>query len=154
MANQPFANTAPSIVVTPVLWFVDRLAIELEDEFRVARFQNVSVDILMAGDASVRAHIKISQIVHAGGRAHRVGPIGASMAAEPRFGRAVTTFAGNAFVRARGGCQASLSNRLKRRMTNGAAGVRLRLRDADRFADAGRPRVQQNCVGAGVKIFL
>ena len=39
-------------------------------------------------------------------------------------------------------------------MTDGAARARLRLRDADRFTDASRPRVQQNCVGAGVKIFL
>ena len=39
-------------------------------------------------------------------------------------------------------------------MTNGAARARLRLRDTDRFADTGRPRVQQNCVGSGVKIFL
>ena len=39
-------------------------------------------------------------------------------------------------------------------MTNGTARTRLRLRDADRFADASRPRVQQNCVSASVKILL
>ena len=38
-------------------------------------------------------------------------------------------------------------------MTNSAARARLR-RDTDRFSDASRTRVQENRVGAGVKIFL
>ena len=137
-----------------MLWFVDRLTIELKNEFGVTRFQNVSVDILVAGDARVRAHIEISQVMHAGGHARRVSPIGAGMAAQPRFGRAVATFTRHAFIGACSGCQASLSNRLKRRMTNGAARVRLRLRDADRFTDASRPRIQENGISACVKIFL
>jgi hypothetical protein len=39
-------------------------------------------------------------------------------------------------------------------MTNSAARARLRLRDTNRFADASRTRVQENGIGAGMKIFL
>ena len=39
-------------------------------------------------------------------------------------------------------------------MTNGAARARLRLRDAQGFTNPGRARVEENGVGASVKIFL
>ena len=46
------------------------------------------------------------------------------------------------------------SSRLKWRMTNRAARTRLRLRDAQGFTNPGRARVEENGVGASVKIFL
>jgi len=39
-------------------------------------------------------------------------------------------------------------------MTDGATPARLWLRNAQRFSDPGRTRIQKNCVGAGMKIFL
>ena len=39
-------------------------------------------------------------------------------------------------------------------MTNRATRIRLRLRDADGFADAGRARVEQNSVSPSMKILL
>ncbi len=39
-------------------------------------------------------------------------------------------------------------------MTNGAARARLRLRDANGLANPGRTRIEQNRIGACVKIFL
>src|SRR6266480_3208230 len=95
-------------------WFVNRLTIEFKNERWMSAFKQVALDVLMTGDARVRAHVKISQVVHAGADAHRVRPIGASVSAKPRLGRAVTTFARDAFVGTRARCQASLSNRLKR----------------------------------------
>ena len=92
--------------------------------------------------------------MHPGADARGVGPIRAGVSAQPRFGCAVTTFAGDAFIRTRARSQACLGNGLKRGMTNGAARARLRLRGADRLADASRPRIEQNCVSASVKIFL
>jgi len=154
LACQPTARPTRRIFVAPVLWFVDRLTIELKNEFRVTRFQNVSVDILVAGDARVRAHIEISQVMHAGGHARCVSPIAAGMSAQPRFGRAVATFTRHAFIGACARCEPTWSNRLKRRMTNGAACARLRLRDADRFTDPSRTRIQENGIRARVKIFL
>ena len=154
LACQPTARSTRRIFVAPMSRFVDRLTIELKDEFGVTGFQNVSVDILVAGDARVRAHIEISQVMHAGGQARRVSPIGAGMAAQPGFGRAVATFTRHAFIGACARCKPTWSNRLKRRMTNSAARARLRRRDTDCFADPGRTRIQQNCISAGVKILL
>src|ERR1700686_1790514 len=94
-------------------WLVDRLAIEFKNEFGMSGFQNVSGDILVTGDARVRARVKISQIVHAGANARRIGPIAASVSAQPRFSCAVTTFARHAFVGMRGWRQATLRNGLK-----------------------------------------
>ena len=102
LACQPVARANRRIVVAPMFWFVDRLTVEFEDELWMPGFQNVSVDILMAGDASVGAHIKISQVMHPGADACCIGPIGPGMATQPRFGRAVTTFARHAFIGTRG----------------------------------------------------
>lgn len=134
--------------------FVDRLAVELEDKRRMAGFQNVGVHILVTGDAGVRAHIKISQIVHTRAHARRVSPIGARVAAQPRFGRTVTTLARNAFVRMRGRLEATLRYGLKRRMADGAARARLRFVNSNRLCDSRRTRVEQNRVSAGVIILL
>ena len=73
--------------------FVGRLTIEFEYQFGMARLQNIGSNILMTGNASVRARVKIPEIVHAGADAGRISPIRASVSAQPRFGRAVTTFA-------------------------------------------------------------
>src|SRR5207302_2981626 len=113
LTNEPRAGTNPLIFVWPMLWFVDRLAIEFKNEFGMSGFQNVSVNVLMTGDARICAHVKISQVMHASTDARRVGPIAASMSAQPRLSRTVTTFARHAFVGMRGWRQATLNNGLK-----------------------------------------
>src|SRR5258708_39494818 len=133
-----------------MLRFVDRLTVELEDKLGMAGLQNVGVNILVTRDAGVGANIEISQITHASADSSRISPIGASMSAQPRFGRAMTIVAGNAFVRTRSRRESVGGHRLKRRMTNGAPGARLRLRDAERFTDPRRTRIEQNGVGAGM----
>ena len=92
--------------------------------------------------------------MHAGADPRRVSPIGASMSAQPRFGRAMTSFARHAFIRMRGRGESIGGSRLKWRMTNRAARTRLRLRDAQGFTNPGRARVEENGVGVSVKIFL
>ena len=101
--------------------FVDRLAVEFKDERRVTSFQKLIVDVLMTGNTSVGAHVKISEIAHIGIDTDRVGPIGAGVSTQPRPGRAVTTFAGNAFIRMGGWSESGLRDGLKWRMANRAA---------------------------------
>lgn len=137
-----------------MLRFIDGLTVEFENELRMTGFQNVGLDILVTGDASVGTDIKISEIVHAGTDARGVRPIGSSMSAQPRFGRAVTIFARHSFVRSRGRSQSIRGQGLKRRVTNRTARARLRLGEAECFADSRRARVEQNRISAGVKIFL
>src|SRR3989442_12115817 len=132
--------------------FIDRLTVELEDKRRMAGFQNVVVDVLMTCHAGVRAHVKIPQVVHAGAHAHGVCPIAPRVSAQPRTGRPVTSFAGNAFVGMRAGSESRLGDRVKWRMANGATRVRGRFAAADTFGDAGRSRIGQNGEGLGVKI--
>src|SRR5438067_4436247 len=133
--------------------FVVRLTVEFEDELGMAGFQKIDIDILVTGDARICAQVKVPQVVHSGADARGVSPIGASVSAQPRFSRAVTTFARNAFIRTRGRGQSIRGDRLKRRMANGAARARLRLSNADSLADSGRARVEQNGVGPRMKIF-
>lgn len=135
-------------------WFINGLAVQLENQRGMTGFQNIAIDVLVTRDTRIRAHIKVPQIVHAGADASRICPIGASMPAQPRLGRAVTIFARNAFIRTRTRSETTRVNRLKWRMTNGAASVRLRLRNANDLADSGGASVEQNRIGAGVKIFL
>lgn len=154
LADKPTAWPNCRIVLAPMFRFIDGLAVEFENELRMTGFQNVGIDILVTGDASVGTDIKISEIVHARADTGRVSPIGASMSAQPRFGRAVTIFARHAFVRTRARGQSICGHGLKWRVTNCAACARLRLGEAKRFADPRGARVEQNRVSPGVKIFL
>src|SRR4029078_2907938 len=70
--------------ILPMLWLCDRLSVQLKSQFRMAGSQNIGVEILMTSDTAVRPDIQISQVPHAGGYAHRVGPIGTCMTAKPR----------------------------------------------------------------------
>ena len=102
LPDKPTPRSDCRIIFLPMFRFVNRLAVELEDELGMARFQNIGIDILMACHTRVRAHIKISKIVHAGADARCVCPIGPGVSAQPRLGGAMTIFTGDAFVRARG----------------------------------------------------
>jgi hypothetical protein len=53
----------------------DFLAVQFEDQFRMAGLSEVTVYILMTGDAGVGANVKIFQIAHAGVDAVLVAPI-------------------------------------------------------------------------------
>src|SRR5438045_5551597 len=82
LAYQPTAWTNRRIVIAPMLWFVDRLAIKFKYQFGMSGFQNVGGDTLVTGDATVGAHVKISQVVHAGVNTRPVWPIAARSSAE------------------------------------------------------------------------
>ena len=131
---------------------VDGLAVELKHKRGMTGFQKVVVDVLMTGDTSVGADIEAAQVAHPSGNAHRIIPIGARVSTQPRAGRAVTIFAGNAFVRVRGGSEAHWPDGLKWRMTNGAARVRLRFVNSNGFRDPRRTGIEQNGKGARMKI--
>src|SRR5947209_8459383 len=154
LSDQPTARSNGGVFFFPMLRLVNGLAVELEDELGMARFENVRLDHLMTGDARVRARIKAAQIVHPSADSCRVRPIGSGMTAQPWFGCAVTIFAGNAFLGPHARAQSRGGKGLKWRMTHRAARARLRLGDPERFADSRGARIEQNGRRAGVKIFL
>ncbi len=90
--------------------------------------------------------------MHPRADAHPISPIGAGVTAQPRTSRAVTTFAGNAFIRVRRWRETRLRDRLERGMTNRAARTVLRCGDANVFRDSRRARIQQNGIRPRVKI--
>src|ERR671934_2616738 len=100
--------------------------------------QNITIDILMARDASVGADIKAAQVAHACAHTCRVGPVLAGVAPQPRFRRAVAVFTRYAFVRVRVGPEARRRDRLKWRVTNRAVTARLRWRDPQCFSNSSR----------------
>src|SRR5215471_13221402 len=101
-----------------MLRLVDRLSIEFKGELGMARLYDVRIEILVAGYAGIRAHVEASQIAHLGCDTHRISPIFSGMPSQPRLGCAVTTFAGDAFVRVRCRQQPRRRHRLKWGMTN------------------------------------
>ena len=131
---------------------VDGLAVELKHKRGMAGFQKVVVDVLMTSDTSVGADIEAAQVAHPRANAHRIIPIGARVSAQPRAGRAVTTFTRNAFVRVRGGSEAHWPDGLKWRMTNGAARVRLRFADSYGLGNSRRAGIEQNGKSVCMKI--
>src|SRR5437867_4319720 len=130
LTGQPRARAGPRVIVPPMFRFVSRLAVEFEDEGRMASLQKVVVDILMTRYTGVGADIEAAQVAHPGCDAHRISPVGASVSAQPRASRAVAAFARHALVRVRGGSEPRLLDGLKRRMTNRATRARLRFSDS------------------------
>ena len=99
---------------------------------------------MVTGRAGRRADIKTAKVAHSGADAGIVGPILPSVTAEPIAGRAVTSFAGNAFVRVRFGSEPAWPDGLKRRMANCAARAVFRGAGTHTFGDPLRPRVQKD----------
>lgn len=106
----------------------------------------------MASDAGVCAHVETAEIAHPGADAHVVGPIGASVPAQPASRRAVAAFAGNAFVGMNGAGEPAGRHGLEGRMADRATRARLRLSDAESFRDARRTGSDQDRISFGVKI--
>src|SRR5437868_2576756 len=154
LSDQPTPRPHRWIIFAPLFRFVDRLTIELKNELGMTGGQNVGLDILMTGDAGIRAHVKASQIMHPGADSRGISPVGSRVSAQPRFSRAVTIFARHSFIRSRARRETSRLDRLERRMANRATCARLRLRNANRLADSRRTRIEQNRERAGVKILL
>src|SRR5882724_10673576 len=112
------------------------LAVQFEDQFRMARLLEVAVHILVAGHAGVGTNVEVSQIANAGMHAVLVAPIRARVPAEPALRRAMTTFTGNAFADSRCLTQLAVSHRVEWRMTDGAALVLRRITDSQDFGQA------------------
>src|SRR5205814_6639279 len=124
LAGEPFAQSAPRLVVFPMFRLRDRLAIELEEKIGMPGLQKIWCQILMASRAGRRAHVKTAEIAHAGADPGVVSPILAGMASQPSARRAVAAFAGDAFIRMRGRREAMLRHGLKRSMANRATRAR------------------------------
>src|SRR5205823_1293939 len=99
--DKPRTQATQRIIVMPMLRLGNGLSVQLERELGVTRFENLSVEVLMTGDAGVAAHVEAAQVAHTRAHARGIGPIFARVTAQPRFGRTVTTFARDAFVRTR-----------------------------------------------------
>lgn len=97
LADGPGLGVVPICFFAPVFGFGDGLAVEFEDEFGMAGVEEGQRDGLVAGDAGVGADVEIFEVAHAGEDAIGLCVIGAGVGAEPVFGRAVATFAGDAF---------------------------------------------------------
>jgi hypothetical protein len=118
----------------------------------VADLEQVGINVLMAGDASVGAHVKIFQIAHAGGDAVGVGKVAPRMRAQPLVGRPMAAFAGDtdAVVNLRRSLR--WRNFMKRSMTRRASSVRRGRAQLESFGhDLRAPRGERG-VGAGMKI--
>ncbi|CAN5570397.1 hypothetical protein BH20VER1_BH20VER1_18860 [soil metagenome] len=59
----------------------DRLAVELEDERGMTGGGDIRVEILVAGDAGIRAHVETLQVTHTCTDANGVGPVRPGVAA-------------------------------------------------------------------------
>ncbi len=106
----------------------------------------------MTSNARVCAHVEIAEIAHSSGDAGVVGPIRASVAAQPTPGGAVARLTRNAFVGLRGSSEPAGWDRLQWRMTNRAASARLRPCDSQAFCNPFGPRIEQNRIRLCVKI--
>ena len=112
-----------------MLRLVDRLSVELKGELGMASLEDVGIKVLVACDARICAHIKTSQIADSGCNPRSVSPIFSGVPAQPPLCCAVTTFAGNAFIRVRGRREPRRRDRLDRLkwgMTDRAAAAVLR----------------------------
>ena len=118
----------------------------------MTRLQQLGRKILMAGDAGVCTDVEVAEVAHAGGDPGIVIPIRSRVPTQPAASGAMTGFAGNAFVRTRGGGEPARCDRLQRRMTNRATRARLRPGDSEAFSHPLRPRIEQNGKRLGVKI--
>ncbi len=94
LPHEPCADAA-AFRIAPMFRLGERLRVQLEDHIGMPGSDEVGVDILMAGDAGIRAHVKAFQVAHAGADAGGVSPIGTRMAAEPGARGTVAAFAGN-----------------------------------------------------------
>src|SRR5881394_720715 len=106
----------------------------------------------MTSNARVCAHVEIAEIAHPSGDAGVVGPIRASVAAQPTPGGAVARLTRNSFVGLCGPSEPPGWDSLQWRMTNRAASARLRARDSQAFRNPLGPGVEQNGICLCVKI--
>ena len=114
----------------------DGLTVQFKNQFRMTSLQKFRFDVLVAGDASVRADVEIFQVAHPGGNAKFVRVIRPCVRADPILRRAVTVFARDAFFNFEVGRFEFVGNRLDRRVTNGATVAPRRILDFQNVGDA------------------
>src|SRR6266545_8121892 len=136
LPNQPDLRTRLLLRSSPMPGLRHRLAVQFEDQLRMAGLLHVAVHILMTRHAGVGANVEVFQIAHAGADAVFVTPIGARVRAEPILGGAVTAFTGNPFADARFLVQLTGPQGVEWRMTNRAPPALRRIADVQDSSDA------------------
>src|SRR5215212_617649 len=120
LTGEPGARTG-AFRVAPMFRFGDGLAVEFEKEGGMSGRSDIWIEILVAGDTGIGAHVKAAQIAHPGADAGGVIPIGPGVSAQPGGSGAVAIFTGNRFGRIGGSGALRGGDGLERRMTDGAA---------------------------------
>jgi len=145
LAHEPGLGAAPAWFFAPVPGLRDTLAIQFKNQVRVAGFEQSSLDTLVAGDASVGAHVEVLQVAHAGKYTIGMCPVGPRVRAQPALCRTMTTFAGDSFARLESFPALGLWNVAQRRMARGAAALHCGVLDPQSLGDLFGARGGESC---------